>query len=208
MSGRESAPGLDTAAAPPPAARPYRSHKVPACDRCRKRKIRCIVDISGHPCLLCRANDIPCIKTKERGGTSSTGERPAKRRQTEPATQVSNDVAAAGERQLGSENARGAIPTSGENAGEKGERAAMIVGPVAAEDIHIIEEYMTSKRSPEEVRDGSYNVISNDPAKPILYLSVPARRKGLGKPGELPGSAQREIIEQILGPLAPNLTSV
>lgn len=84
----------------------------------------------------------------------------------------------------------------------------MIVGPAAAEDIHIIEEYMTSKRPLEEVGDGTYNVISNDPAKPILYLSVPARRKGLRQSGESPGSSQREIMDQILGPLAPSLTVV
>jgi hypothetical protein len=110
--------------------------------------------------------------------------------------------------QLRSNYARGYSRRSGEVASEKGERAAMIVGPAAAEDIHIIEEYMTSKRSPEEVRDGSYNVISNDPAKPILYLSVPARRKGLGKLSDSPGSSQKEIVEQILGPLVPDLMAV
>jgi hypothetical protein len=87
-------------------------------------------------------------------------------------------------------------------------RAAIIVDPVTAEDIHIIEEYMNSKRLPKEVKDRSYNVVSNDPAKPILYLSVPSRRKGFRHSSESPGSSQKEIMEQILGPLTAALIDV
>ena len=208
MSGHGNVPELDTAAATTQSARPYRSHKVPACDRCRKRKIRCIVEVPGKPCLLCQVQGVVCTKTKEGEGGEAAGHRSVKRRRIESTPQTSDDVVAAGIPQLRAEIARQPIQDLEPNAGEKEERRAMIVGPAAAEDVHIIEEYMTAKRSPEEVRDGSYNVISNDPAKPILYLSVPARRKGLHKSGDSPGAAQREIIEQILGPWAPSLISL
>ncbi|KAL1952440.1 hypothetical protein VTO42DRAFT_5476 [Malbranchea cinnamomea] len=41
-------------------SRPYRSHKVRACDLCRKRKSRCTVDLPGQSCLLCRIQGADC----------------------------------------------------------------------------------------------------------------------------------------------------
>lgn len=41
-------------------SRPYRSHKVRACDLCRKRKSRCTVDLPGQSCLLCRIQGAEC----------------------------------------------------------------------------------------------------------------------------------------------------
>ncbi|EZF28233.1 hypothetical protein H101_08085, partial [Trichophyton interdigitale H6] len=41
-------------------SRPYRSHKVRACDLCRKRKSRCTVDLPGQSCLLCRVQGADC----------------------------------------------------------------------------------------------------------------------------------------------------
>jgi hypothetical protein len=83
----------------------------------------------------------------------------------------------------------------------------MIVGPTSAEDVQAIEQYMSSK-SPEDIGRSSrpYNIISNDPSKPVLYLSVPRYRKGL-KGNIPPGKSQREIMEQILGPFVSILIS-
>lgn len=172
--------------------------------------MRCIVEVPGQSCLLCRAHDTSCIKAKESISSGTARDRQAKRRRIELITQDENTPTNSrlGEHQVKPDHVRRPSAFIRDGRGDGGARAAMIVGPVAAEDIHIIEEYMTSKRSPEEVRDGSYNVISNDPAKPILYLSVPARRKGLSKSGDSPGSSQKEIVEQILGPLVPDLISV
>lgn len=36
-------------------ARPYRSHKYPACSRCHKRRSRCTIETPGSACLLCRS---------------------------------------------------------------------------------------------------------------------------------------------------------
>ncbi|KAI1615843.1 hypothetical protein EDD36DRAFT_451570 [Exophiala viscosa] len=41
-------------------ARPYRSHKYPACARCHKRRSRCTIEVPGQACLLCRMHSVPC----------------------------------------------------------------------------------------------------------------------------------------------------
>ncbi|OCT45768.1 putative C6 transcription factor [Cladophialophora carrionii] len=41
-------------------ARPYRSHKYPACARCHKRRSRCTIEVPGQACLLCRMHGVPC----------------------------------------------------------------------------------------------------------------------------------------------------
>ncbi|KAK6375678.1 hypothetical protein LTS17_007500 [Exophiala oligosperma] len=41
-------------------ARPYRSHKYPACTRCHKRRSRCTIEVPGQACLLCRMHGVPC----------------------------------------------------------------------------------------------------------------------------------------------------
>ncbi|EXJ93717.1 hypothetical protein A1O1_02110 [Capronia coronata CBS 617.96] len=41
-------------------ARPYRSHKYPACARCHKRRSRCTIEIPGQACLLCRMHGVAC----------------------------------------------------------------------------------------------------------------------------------------------------
>ncbi|KIW71342.1 hypothetical protein PV04_03523 [Phialophora macrospora] len=41
-------------------ARPYRSHRYPACDRCHKRRSRCVVEVPGQGCIRCYTQRIPC----------------------------------------------------------------------------------------------------------------------------------------------------
>lgn len=71
------------ASAAPIQNRPYRSHKVPACTRCRSRKIRCHIDIPGEPCLSCRERRLKCqyVESSTSSPTEENGDRkPAKRR--------------------------------------------------------------------------------------------------------------------------------
>jgi hypothetical protein len=189
------------------AGRPYRSHKLPACERCRRRKVRCTMDVPGQGCLLCRLQSARCKKVDEPGGTgdSNIDGRPPKRPRPDP--------------QLPSESQQITDPASPSilfqpcgahrtAPGDDQERHATIVGPVAAEDIHIIEKYLISQRVPQaSKKTSSYNVVSNDPSRPVLYQSIPARTKSLNT--EAPsGSSQRVIFEQILGPLTQPLISV
>lgn len=69
-----------------PKLRPYRSHKIPACDLCRSRKIRCSLDIAGQSCRFCREKDVKC--TYSGIVSSSIGQitRPAKRQRISSGT--------------------------------------------------------------------------------------------------------------------------
>ena len=51
--------------APTHTRRPYRSHAWPACDRCKKRKIRCDLDVAGQPCRYCRTCRETCHYTQK-----------------------------------------------------------------------------------------------------------------------------------------------
>src|ERR1700753_2462396 len=70
---------------PKSGGRPYRSHKVPACDRCRKRKIRCSIDLLGQACVFFRARKLSCKYEGSNNAGASDGnnngseEPPAKR---------------------------------------------------------------------------------------------------------------------------------
>jgi hypothetical protein len=77
----------------------------------------------------------------------------------------------------------------------------MIVGPVMAEDVQLIQDFISSQgrlqhQSPAE---RLYDTVSDNPRDPVLYLTVPRRRLGLSL-NYRPGEKQREILEQILGP--------
>ncbi|EGP85465.1 uncharacterized protein MYCGRDRAFT_61319 [Zymoseptoria tritici IPO323] len=67
-----------------------------------------------------------------------------------------------------------------------------------AEDIQILEHYLTSTGAVGATTGKPYSVIPSAPGKPIVYLRVPRRREGLGSEMR-PGSKQREIMEQVLG---------
>ncbi|KIA75865.1 Zn(II)2Cys6 transcription factor [Aspergillus ustus] len=58
-------------------ARPYRSHKIPACDFCRKRRSRCTQEVADQPCLLCRMHGATCSRATSAGtGTGTSTPRP------------------------------------------------------------------------------------------------------------------------------------
>jgi hypothetical protein len=87
-----------------------------------------------------------------------------------------------------------------------------IVGPVVARDAHLLDQYMAPGahhaldiESPANVRPNPYNVVSNDPRNPIVYLNVPRQRTAVAKGSSLPGFKQHEIIERIVDPLGKDL---
>lgn len=75
-----------------------------------------------------------------------------------------------------------------------------------AEDIQILEKYLT-KEHPYSKPSPQYNTIARSPGNPVLYLSVPKRREGL-KLEKNPGTSQKEILEQILGPFRDDLVGL
>ncbi|KAF2876624.1 C6 transcription factor-like protein [Massariosphaeria phaeospora] len=171
--------------------RPYRSHKVPACSRCRSRKIRCNIDIPGEPCLSCRERRLKCQYVDTPAPTTSNGEngecRPVKRRRD------------------GDSSRHGATPSRPHSAPvlhkpSNTPSASIILAPHVAEDVDIVKRHISQHRPVgREGSEPSYHTLSHDISSPVVYLSVPRFRTGLRS--ELgAGKKQLEIIEQIMGP--------
>jgi len=76
-----------------------------------------------------------------------------------------------------------------------------MMNPPMAEDIAVLKQYLTSRTSDGRAMAKPYSTISDAPGNPIVYLTVPKRRKGLRIAAD-PGRTQREIIEQVLHPFA------
>ncbi|KAI9738307.1 MAG: hypothetical protein M1834_008805 [Cirrosporium novae-zelandiae] len=192
-----------------PSQRPYRSHKNPACDRCRKRKLRCVVDLPGQPCLLCRLNLSVCdhgsinSKAQDANDTElSSPQRASKRRRQapeDPTLQLNENVSTVittCNRQI-----------EGLDAKTDSADSSIVVGPMVAEDVRIFQQCLPSSPSIGSQQSQPYNIVSDDPRNPILYLKVPRRREGL-KLAKSPGKAQLEILEQILGPYTHELIAM
>ncbi|PYH40921.1 putative C6 transcription factor [Aspergillus saccharolyticus JOP 1030-1] len=202
-------------------ARPYRSHKVRACDLCRKRKSRCTVDIPGQSCLLCRVQGADCHYQEESSQDAplSNGH-DTKRWSADPA-----QVSTIGQKRKRSSEVSSpasvsrprasSVPQTDSIGGHRGSESrfddphnesVLIVGPVVADDAQVIEKYMPTERTSKSVepKNNTYNVYSSDPRKPILYTTVSRRRQGM-RVGIPPGENQKEILEQILGPFKHDL---
>jgi hypothetical protein len=76
-----------------------------------------------------------------------------------------------------------------------------MMNPHMAEDITVLEHYMAHKPAEVGSRAKPYSTISTTSGSPVVYLTVPRRRKGL-KSSVDPGRIQMETIEQILSPFA------
>ncbi|KAM0166001.1 hypothetical protein ACHAQE_001860 [Botrytis cinerea] len=195
--------------------RPYRSHKIPACDRCRKRKLRCEADLSNGPCRICREQGADCVRPE----ASRTNKR------TTPNTTSTSNVEVPSVRSLKRLRTLDPSPSTSprhENSFPKdstveqsglqspdysrqerpnaNDKSSMIIGPIIAEDVQLLEQYMESQARPERSRRGRlYDTVSDNPKDPVIYLSVSRRREGLSS-SERAGEKQKEILEQILGP--------
>ncbi|KAF8848606.1 hypothetical protein BDZ45DRAFT_605698 [Acephala macrosclerotiorum] len=214
-------------------ARPYRSHRFPACERCRKRKLRCSVDIAGQPCNSCRNASVQCIQPQKEQASSSEAvsqrreslghahaNRPAKRRQLRPNDESPGRSNVPGKAQLhyqhnllssfqrGHDTSSAAHVSQEETGEASGSKSTMFVGPVMAEDVQMIQNYMSSQG---RLQSGSgnrvYDTVSDNPKDPVLCLTVPRRREGLSL-NNRPGEKQREILEQILGPFADDVVDI
>ncbi|OQE47222.1 hypothetical protein PENCOP_c001G04466 [Penicillium coprophilum] len=210
-------------------ARPYRSHKVRACDLCRKRKSRCTVDIPGQSCLLCRVQGADCHYQEEANADASILSAPdskswpgppvmdampgQKRKRSSdelahlsqniPSRQPINGPSPHGTTSSGGR--RGSDPRRKDMDDHQNE-SVLIVGPMVAEDAQVIEKHMPPERTSqsEEPKSHPYNIYSSDPRKPVLYTTISRRRKGMRK-GTPPGENQKEVLEQILGPFKHDL---
>lgn len=210
-------------------ARPYRSHKVRACDLCRKRKSRCTVDIPGQSCLLCRVQGADCHYQEEAStdtsvlsaadskswpGPAAVEAAPGQKRkrspdglphlvQNGPPRQPINGPSPHG---TNSSSGRRGSDSRRKDMDDPQNESVLIVGPMVAEDAQVIEKHMPPERRShsEEPTSHPYNIYSSDPRKPVLYTTISRRRKGMRR-GTPPGENQKEILEQILGPFKHDL---
>ncbi|KAL4870092.1 hypothetical protein BDV12DRAFT_207991 [Aspergillus spectabilis] len=167
--------------------RPYRSHKVPACDRCRRFKRRCTGGAPDRPCVLCNLQEVPCEYTSSplrRSQTASarTAGRSTSQRTTlqspapNPPPRWSNTDGDAGQDQVGSDY------HGGPNQNRSKPELSMVASPVISEHIRILERYMSSQ--------ARSLARSSAPANnPMVYL-------------------KKEILMQILSPYAAELLNL
>ncbi|KAE8379923.1 fungal-specific transcription factor domain-containing protein [Aspergillus bertholletiae] len=185
--------------------RPYRSHKVPACDRCRRFKRRCTGGTPEQPCVLCSLQEVPCMISSSPKSSSSPRRRAKhdqRRTQTPriaPSTPINTGPPPApangdvGQEHIG----RHYHGSPGQDQSKV--ELSMFAGPVISEDIQILERYMSSKSSSLSTseRSGSRNT-------PVVYLRAPRLREGLTMAAN-PGKRQKEIVLQVLQPYTDEL---
>jgi hypothetical protein len=206
-----------------PQSRPYRSHRVPACIRCRSRKIRCHIDIPGEPCLSCRERRLKCQYIESSDVHTSpdalgSSSRAKKRRRISNGDGDDEDV----ERETPVLHKPSSHPS-----------ASIMLAPHIAEDVEILQRHFSRHRHQQRVADtpttttisgngtlgppsgaissssqnqvqvprpstSVYKTLSHDTSSPIVYLTVPRFRTGLA-PRVGAGTEQLEIISQLVG---------
>nr|POE90111.1 putative transcriptional regulatory protein c25b8.11 [Quercus suber] len=172
-----------------PDGRPYRSHKFPACDACRRRKVRCAVKISKNSCQYCLERDLKCSRSWQnpRRGDAQSVSRPSILSNHETNSLSHPSVA----KPSGASDRLKSRPPK--------ESALLMVGPTMAEDIDVLERHLTGSSALTHSENPPYIQVSSSCGEPIVYHAVPREREGLIS-AEDPGVKQREIMEQILGP--------
>lgn len=199
-------------------SRPYRSHKIPACDQCRKRKSRCEADMSNGSCRICLGQGVDCTRseapktnkrgnstTNRKGSIETTSVRPSKRPRisgssTSTLSRPQNNLHVPIEENVPEKSGLQSPDYSRQEIASVNAKSSMIIGPVIAEDVQLLEQYMaTQPQTKSSDRERLYDTISDNPKDPVIYLSVSRRREGLSS-NERPGEKQKEILEQILGP--------
>lgn len=189
--------------------RPYRSHRIPACQFCRRRKSRCTRDIDGSSCHLCQTHGIEC-------STGSSSRPDQKRRRLVSAhhsAQDSSSTAWQGEIEAVDklpEKVAGEpfpAPTVEAITQLSNTHSGHIVGPAAARDAQVLEQYISSSfsKAVSHARPNPYSVYSDDPRDPVVYMKVPRHRVAMPVGNGTCGFKQYETINKIFEPLSDHL---
>jgi hypothetical protein len=178
-------------------SRPYRSHKIRACDFCRKRKTRCTLELPGKACVMCRVASVNCCYE----GTEDVGRQSKRPRAgSDESGETSSQYAP---HRFSPQPGNHKIRKQEANLVDMESESIHIVGPIMANDAQVVERYMSPKDTISQDK-AQYTVYSNDSREPILYTKVSRCRPGL-QPSGVAGAQQRVIIEQILGPFTEEL---
>ncbi|KAJ4985873.1 fungal specific transcription factor domain-containing protein [Stagonosporopsis vannaccii] len=164
--------------------------------------------MAGQPCRLCREKR----KTCDVGGTFTASTQPPAvdalhhDAQRSPKRLRHNADLAVQQRSPGSPRAeRASLPRFPSVIGTSPTESSLMMNPPMAEDITVLQQYLTSNTTEPRVPSRIYSTISTAPGgNPMVYLTVPKRRRGL-RHAVNPGKAQREIIGHVLGALASDV---
>ena len=180
-----------------PGSRPYRSHKLPACTACRHRKGRCHVDDPTQACRYCRQRSLACDHGLHAKTTSL--------RKSQVQKRMSRTYGPMLEASMSPQRDISSLPQmSFEQMQAPSESSPVMVDPTMADDLNVLERHLASRTSLEGSEVRPYVRISNGPDESIVYRTVSRLRKGL-QSTESPGLAQREIMENVLGPLTTHV---
>lgn len=216
-------------------ARPYRSHKVRACDLCRKRKSRCTVDIPGQSCLLCRVQGADCHYQEETNidasilsapdqkswsgppppsGITEIEALPGQKRKRSPENFTQSGQNVPPRQPINGPSPHGTNSSSGrrgsdprrKDADDPQNESVLIVGPMVAEDAQVIEKHMPpQQRSLSEEPKSQPYNIYSSDPRKPVLYTTISRRRKGMRKGTPPGENQKEVLEQILGPFRHDL---
>lgn len=150
----------------------------------------------------------PSKRTSRRKHSTSTGDRTSGTRGGSLTEDQASPESGSASRVLETGDLNERVYTDSQVQASSPNDSSMIVGPVVAEDIRILEPYLTNENPRHHGGPpGRLSTTSKAPGNPILYLSVPRRRDGL-KLAKDPGASQREIMVQILHPFCEELVNL
>ena len=169
-------------------SRPYRSHKLPACDFCRKRKVRCFLDRPDQACRLCRQREQSCVvsQTKHKARIDET-----------TSIHHGRPVIPEGSLVIGAESSDHA--NGREQFTSPTESNTLIANPTLAEDVDVLERYLTSQPATQSRLPKLSSRVSKVTDEPVIYLAAPRRRPNLSAARSCHGKEQRDIMDQVLG---------
>lgn len=174
-------------------ARPYRSHKLPACSVCRQRKVRCNVDDPTLACRYCRQRHLACDHGVTHTKQAASGERAARRVFSTDAVTNARPRPSASEAVFSGQRARS-------DTQELDESSPVMVNPSMAEDIEVLERHLASQNDHGASETRPYVRLSAANGETIVYRTVAKQREGLQQ-ASIAGTPQLEVIENVLGPL-------
>lgn len=200
-----------------PRSRPYRSHKVPACDFCRRRKTRCTRDNVDKECLPCRMYGAQCstaIDSQSRSHETLEFHSVPRRKRARTSPQVTRRDANMSAKDHQKENSTSSQTDDIHDAPASASKSTFdqsghIIGPAMARDAQILEQHLSPTRNRNTTslyaRSTPYSVYSDDPRNPVVYMKVP-RQRGIPPAGNGTSSfSQFETMQKILEPLGPEL---
>lgn len=226
--GRELSENGPSESSPPPSARPYRSHRVPACQFCRRRKSRCTRDLVHRPCLLCRTHGVSCSSLNDVQEKSTDGSWTPIKKRKRPEAHHGHQAAPVQETGVSMDPSGPEAPRNPNKvtkhlpvatqlshirsplqstSQEQPKQSGHIIGPALARDAQVLERYMLPVYNTvmSHARPNPYSVYSDDPRNPVVYMQGPRQRGVLPIGNGTSAFRQFETMEKILDPLGPDL---